>query len=156
LVEALERGEGRPRQKIAHDKLDFLAPERTKLPQLELYSKLAIAGEERLAASVETSRGCLHLCRHCPIPPIYAGRFFAVKEEVVLADVANLVASGVRHVSFSDPDFLNAPTHARRVAASLHHRWPELTFDFTAKIEHLIRNEALLPELARHGCLFAV
>lgn len=137
-------------------KLDFPPPSRNGLPGLERYARLVHLGRERLAGAVEATRGCLHLCRHCPIPPVYGGRIFAVREEVVLADIAALAALGAEHITFSDPDFLNAPSHARRIARALHHTHPELTFDFTAKVEHLIKNADLLAELARHGALFVV
>jgi hypothetical protein len=109
-----------------------------------------------VAGHVESTRGCLHLCRHCPIPPVYGGRFVAVPVETVLADVRQQVVAGATHVTFGDPDFLNGPGHARRIARALHAEHPALTFDFTAKIEHLIRHRALLPELVEAGALFAV
>jgi radical SAM superfamily enzyme YgiQ (UPF0313 family) len=59
-------------------RLDFPVPSRAPLPPLERYARLEIGGERRLAAAVEASRGCLHVCRHCPITPVYAGRFFVV------------------------------------------------------------------------------
>src|ERR1044072_5218705 len=67
-------------------RLDFPAPDRSALPSLERYARLEHNGEERLAGYVEASRGCLHHCTHCPIPPVYNGRFFVVKKEVVLGD----------------------------------------------------------------------
>jgi radical SAM superfamily enzyme YgiQ (UPF0313 family) len=51
-------------------RLAFPVPSRGSLPELGRYAKLEANGETRLAAAVETSRGCLHLCRHCPIPPV--------------------------------------------------------------------------------------
>jgi len=74
--------------------------------------------------------------------------------EVVLADVAQQVEAGVRHVTFGDPDFLNGPGHALRLARALHGRWPALTFDFTAKVEHLVARPADVADLARCGALF--
>jgi hypothetical protein len=76
--------------------------------------------------------------------------------EVVVEDVARQVARGVTHVTFGDPDFLNGPAHAARVAAALHARFPALTFDFTAKIEHLVRHARQLPALQEAGALFVV
>ncbi|PYN43336.1 MAG: radical SAM protein, partial [Candidatus Rokuibacteriota bacterium] len=57
---------------------------------------------------------------------------------------------------FGDPDFLNGPGHALAVARALHDEFPSLTFDVTAKIEHLLRHRDRLPELARLGCAFVV
>jgi hypothetical protein len=42
------------------------------------------------------------------------------------------------------------------VARALHAEFPALTFDFTAKVEHLLRERAHLPELAALGCAFIV
>ncbi len=105
---------------------------------------------------VEASRGCKHLCRHCPIPPVYGGRFFVVPPDVVLADVRQCVEAGATHVTIGDPDFLNGPRHALAVARALHAEFPQVTFDFTAKVEHLLRHRAMLPELRALGCAFVV
>jgi hypothetical protein len=57
-------------------------------------------------------------------------------------------------VSFGDPDFLNGPTHALRIARELHERWPDVSFDATIKIEHLLQHRELLAELVRCGMIF--
>jgi len=131
-------------------------PTRSGLPPLERYAHLALGGEERPVGYVEASRGCLHRCRHCPVPVVYDGRIRIVAEDVVLADVAALVEAGARHITFGDPDFLNGPQHARRVVAAVHERFPQLTFDCTVKVEHILRHRDLWPELATAGCLFVV
>lgn len=138
------------------DKLDFPTPSRAALPSLKKYAHLDRGGSLELVAYVEASRGCKHRCRHCPIPPVYDGRFFVVPVEVVLADVRQQVAAGATHVSFGDPDFLNGPGHALAVARALHDEFPAVTFDFTAKIEHLLRQRQHLSALAALGCLFIV
>jgi radical SAM superfamily enzyme YgiQ (UPF0313 family) len=131
-------------------------PDRTALPPLDRYARLDPGdGATRAAGYVEATRGCKHRCRHCPVVPLYQGRFFAVPEELVLEDVAAQVAAGARHVTFGDPDFLNGPTHALRIARALHARFPGLTFDFTAKIEHLLRLPDAVAELAALGAAFA-
>ncbi len=137
-------------------RLDFPVPSRAALPSLKKYAHVDRGGRLDLAGYVEASRGCLHLCRHCPIPPVYGGRFFAVPREVVLADIRQQVEAGATHITFGDPDFLNGPTHALQLARALHAEWPTLTFDFTAKVEHLLRHRAHLRELAALGCLFIV
>jgi radical SAM superfamily enzyme YgiQ (UPF0313 family) len=131
-------------------------PARGGLPPLSRYARLdAGDGTTRVAGYVEATRGCKHRCRHCPVVPLYQGRFFAVPEELVLADVASQVAAGAEHVTFGDPDFLNGPTHALRVARAVHARFPALTFDFTAKVEHLVRLPEAVRELAGLGAAFA-
>lgn len=137
-------------------RLTFAPASRAGLPSLDRYAKLVIDGEERLAGYTEASRGCKHLCRHCPIPPVYDGAFFPVPVDTVLEDIAALVDSGARHITFGDPDFLNGPSHARRVVAAMHGRFPDLTFDFTAKVEHLLTHRPLLSAFAEQGGLFVI
>jgi hypothetical protein len=162
LAGAIERGEDLAR--FVHRGPDAappraepaLLPVRDGLPPLERYARLDRGdGEYPLAGYVEATRGCKHRCRHCPVVPLYQGRFFAVPEDVVLADVAAQVAAGARHVTFGDPDFLNGPTHALRIARALHAAFPDVTFDFTAKIEHLVRLPEEVAELAALGAAFA-
>jgi radical SAM superfamily enzyme YgiQ (UPF0313 family) len=154
--EAVELKEQADRAKPVLARLEFAVPDRSLLVPLEHYAKLEHKGEQRLAGYVEASRGCLHLCTHCPIPPVYKGRFFVVPEEVVLEDIRRQVASGARHVTFGDPDFLNGPGHSLSIARAVHKEFPALTFDFTAKIEHILKRRDLMPEFARLGCVFVV
>jgi len=161
LVRRLEAGAdsttaSRARSLSVLEKLSFPVPSRAQLPSLKKYARLERDDGQELVAYVEASRGCKHLCRHCPIPPVYGGRFFVVPVEVLLADVRQQVEGGATHVTFGDPDFLNGPGHALAVARALHGDFPRLTFDFTAKIEHLLRQRARLPELARLGASFIV
>jgi radical SAM superfamily enzyme YgiQ (UPF0313 family) len=138
-------------------RLDFPVPSRKILSPLELYAELALPdGSPRKVGAVESSRGCLHLCRHCPIPPVYGGRFFTVPRETVLSDVRQLVEAGARHIDFVDADFLNGPGHALAIASAIHREHPDLTFNFTAKVEHVVRHGTRLEELRRFGCLFLV
>jgi radical SAM superfamily enzyme YgiQ (UPF0313 family) len=157
LAQRLERGEA-PAQAHAPNlaRLDFPVPSRARLPALQRYAALERDGERRVAGVVESSRGCLHLCLHCPIPPVYGGRFFVVPAAIVLEDVRRQVAAGARHISFADPDFLNGPGHALRIVSAIQAEFPDLTFDFTAKVEHLLRHRALLPRFAASGCAFVV
>ncbi len=137
-------------------KLDFPVPWRGGLVPLKSYAGLEREGKRIVAGYVEASRGCLHTCLHCPITPIYRGRFFVVPRDVVLDDIRQLWNAGARHITFGDPDFLNGPGHSLRIVRALHDEFPALTFDFTAKIEHLIRHRELMGELGRSGCLFIV
>jgi radical SAM superfamily enzyme YgiQ (UPF0313 family) len=131
-------------------------PNRASLPALARYAHLEINGEAVLAGYTETTRGCKHTCRHCPITPIYHGRFFALPVDIVLGDIRAQVAQGARHITFGDPDFFNGPTHAMRITRALHGEFPALTFDATIKIEHLLKYQQLLPELRDLGCAFVV
>ncbi len=130
-------------------------PDRRGLPALEHYAQLQWPdGRTSVVGVVEATRGCKHQCRHCPVVPIYQGRFFAVPIEVVLADIRAQVAQGAAHITFADPDFFNGPTHAGRIVDALHREWPTLTYDVTIKVEHLLRHDALLPRLRDTGCAF--
>jgi radical SAM superfamily enzyme YgiQ (UPF0313 family) len=135
-------------------RLRLPVPRRDGLPQLSRYAKLLAGGRERLVGYTEATRGCKHLCRHCPIPPVYGGRFFAVEADAVIADASAQIAAGAEHITFGDPDFLNGPRHAITVARALHARHPKVSFDFTAKISHLVAHADLLRELAALGALF--
>ena len=136
-------------------KLRFIPPDRSTLPPLQRYAALQMPdGSRRVVGTTEATRGCKHLCRHCPIVPVYRGAFRVVSDDVVFADVAAQVAAGAQHISFGDPDFFNAPTHARRIVERMATEHPGLTYDVTIKIEHLLKHSDMLPLLAATGCLF--
>jgi radical SAM superfamily enzyme YgiQ (UPF0313 family) len=134
----------------------FLVPRRDLLPPLDCYARVAIGATQKVVGYVEASRGCAHQCRHCPITPVYGGRLRIVPEDVVLADVRELVAMGAEHVTFGDPDFFNGVRHSLRIVEALHAEFPALTFDATIKVEHLLEHRAHLPALRAAGCLFVV
>ena len=140
---------------ISLGRIAFAVPDRSGLPTLARYAHLVLPdGATRIAGFAEGSRGCKHLCRHCPVVPVYQGKFCIVPADVVMADIAQQVSEGATHISFGDPDFFNGPTHALRLARALHAAFPDVTFDATIKIQHLIDHAALVPELRRCGCLF--
>ena len=95
-------------------RLRLITPDRAGLPALEHYASLRMPdGSRRVMGSTDATRGCKHLCRHCPIVPVYQGQFRAVPLDVVMEDVRAQVAAGAQHISFGDPDFLNGrPTRA--------------------------------------------
>ncbi|MFN7919200.1 MAG: CUAEP/CCAEP-tail radical SAM protein [Bryobacteraceae bacterium] len=134
------------------ERIPFATPYRAGLPPLARYAAFAENGNERVAGYTEASRGCKHLCRHCPVVPVYEGKFRVVPIEVVLADIRQQVEAGAEHVTFGDPDFCNGPAHARRIVERLHREFPGLTYDVTIKVEHLLRHRDLLPVLAATGC----
>ncbi len=136
-------------------RIEFLPPDRSLLPPLARYAHLQVPGQpNKVVGFVEASRGCKHLCRHCPVVPVYQGRFRIVPLTVVMADVRQQVAAGAQHISFGDPDFLNGPTHAEKIIQALHAEFPRVTFDATIKIQHLIDHADMLPRLKQAGCLF--
>ncbi len=131
-------------------------PARDLLPPLDSYAHLAFGGHERRVGAVHATVGCKHRCRHCPVPTVYGGRFRAVDTAAVVDDIAQLVELGAGHITFADPDFLNGPTHALRVVRAMHERWPQLTFDCTTKVDHIVEHPEAWPVLAESGCLFVV
>ena len=135
-------------------RIDFMVPDRHSLPALEKYSQLIFPdGNRRVMGFTETTRGCKHLCRHCPVVPVYNGRFYAIPADIVLEDIRQQVAQGAQHISFGDPDFLNGPLHAQRIVEAMHEEFPALTYDAVIKIEHLIKYPDFLPFLRDSGCI---
>ncbi|MDE2998687.1 MAG: CUAEP/CCAEP-tail radical SAM protein [Gemmatimonadota bacterium] len=131
----------------------FHPPDRTGLPDLSRYARLFTGdGHLKTVGYTEASRGCKHLCRHCPVVPVYGGRFRIVQPEIVLDDVAQQVASGAGHITFGDPDFFNGIGHALPLVEALHGRFPDVTYDVTVKIEHLLQYRRYLPRLKDTGC----
>jgi len=139
---------------ISLDRLSFVKPDRVDLPGADRYSRLRHGEVSKTVAYTEASRGCKHLCRHCPVVPVYEGQFRVVQRDVVLADIRQQVAAGAQHVTFGDPDFFNGPTHAARIVEALHAEFPTISYDATIKIEHLLKHRDLLPALRDTGCLF--
>jgi radical SAM superfamily enzyme YgiQ (UPF0313 family) len=144
-----------PEPVISLGRQKFLVPDRAGMLEPAKYARVVMpGGEHRVAGSTEATRGCKHLCRHCPIVPVYNGAFRVVEREVVLEDIRRQVAAGARHITFGDPDFFNGPAHAISIVESLHREFPELTYDVTIKIEHLRKHDAHLATLRGTGCLF--
>ena len=132
----------------------FQVPDRAGLPPLASYAQLVVNGSTRRVGYTEASRGCKHECRHCPVVPVYRGVFRIVQPEVVLEDIRRQVAAGAEHITFGDPDFLNGPGHTLPLVETLHREWPVVTYDVTAKVEHLLKHRNLLARLKATGCLF--
>lgn len=143
---------GGPRPAVA--RVTFRVPARDGLPPLSTYASLQLGGERRVAGYTEASRGCKHRCRHCPIVPVYDGRFRIVPIDIVLEDIRRQVAAGARHITFGDPDFLNGPRHAIDLVRAFRREFPGITYDVTIKVEHLLAQPAMIPLLHATGCLF--
>lgn len=142
---------------ISLERLTFEVPDRTDLPPIDKYAHLIVPGDGyRIVGSTEASRGCKHLCRHCPIVPVYKGVFRIVSRDVVLEDIRRQVAAGAQHISFGDPDFFNGIRHAVELVEAFHREFPSVTYDVTIKIEHLLKHEDHLERLKQTGCLFVI
>ena len=116
-------------------------PNRDILPDISNYAHLVNGSSNLIAGSVETTYGCKHSCTHCPIPISFQGSFKTYNLEKILLDVENQVKSGAMHISFNDPDFFNGPMHALKVLEILNSKFPEVTYDSTIKVEHIIKYE---------------
>jgi radical SAM superfamily enzyme YgiQ (UPF0313 family) len=139
------------------ERLLFVVPDREGLPAIEKYAHLVLPdGGYRVVGSTEASRGCKHLCRHCPIVPVYKGVFRVIGREVVMEDIRRQIAAGAQHISFGDPDFFNGIRHAIELMDEFRREFPSVTYDVTIKIEHLRKHEDLLPKLRETGCLFVI
>jgi radical SAM superfamily enzyme YgiQ (UPF0313 family) len=168
LAEALDAGAARETLAVAGvrtrqanaapvlQRLPFSAPARESLPALRSYAHLVRGDAVIPAGYVEATRGCLHTCLHCPITPVYGGRFFVVPRAVVLEDIRAQVAAGAGHITFGDPDFLNGPGHALAIVRALHAEFPTVTFDATIKVEHILERREIIAELGTLGCAFIV
>ncbi len=140
---------------LSLERQKFLVPDRSDLPELGKYARLMTPdGRSRVTGYAEASRGCKHLCRHCPVVPVYQGHFRVVQRDVVLEDIRRQVAAGAEHITFGDPDFFNGVGHAIPLITALHAEHPDLTFDVTIKVEHLLRHARYLPMLKDTGCRF--
>ena len=150
-LDANETGEGI----VSLRKQSFKVPTRRDLPDLAKYAFLTMPdGSRRTVGYTEATRGCKHLCRHCPIVPVYNGRFMVVQADIVIDDIAQQVQAGAEHITFGDPDFFNGVGHATRIVSTLHKNWPDLTYDVTIKVEHLVKHAEHLKTLKDTGCLF--
>jgi radical SAM superfamily enzyme YgiQ (UPF0313 family) len=142
---------------ISLERLSFELPDRAGMPPLAKYAHLVMPGDGyRVVGSTEASRGCKHLCRHCPIVPVYNGVFRIIGREVVLEDIRQQVAAGAQHISFGDPDFFNGIRYAIELVDAFHREFPEISYDVTIKIEHLRKYQQHLPALRDTGCLFVI
>jgi hypothetical protein len=148
---------GQTQPLISLERLRFELPDRSGLPPIEKYAHLVMpGGGSRLVGSTEASRGCKHLCRHCPIVPVYNGVFRVVARDLVMEDIGQQVAAGAEHISFGDPDFFNGIGHALEVMKAFRERFPAVTYDVTIKVEHLKKYAQHLSTLRDTGCLFVI
>jgi len=114
------------------------------------------AGTIATTGYVETTIGCRHRCRHCPIAGAWNGRLVTLDVASILEDINEQVAKGAAHISFGDADFLSAPRHALGVLEEAHARHPGVSFDVTIKISELAAEPKLALRLQELGVLFVI
>ena len=127
-------------------------PSRAALPALKTYARLEHDGHQLPVGYVEASRGCKHLCRHCPIPPVYGGASSWCPRTWSWRTWRSRWRPAPGTSPSAIPTSSTGPGTRSEVARRLHRDFPAVTYDFTAKIEHLLRRAGDLPELAALGC----
>jgi radical SAM superfamily enzyme YgiQ (UPF0313 family) len=157
LAQRIKAGKGAPQSEpdTSLEKITFIAPDRSTLPALSKYANLVnVDGTTTLVGFAETTRGCKYFCKHCPVVPVYNGKFFVIPADIVLDDIKTQINQGARHISFGDPDFFNGPGHALKIVRALHQEFPAITYDATIKIEHIVKYPEEIKALKETGCLF--
>lgn len=157
LAQRIQAGKGAPQSEpdTCLEKISFIAPDRSTLPELSKYANLVnVDGTTTMVGFAETTRGCKYFCRHCPVVPVYNGKFFVIPADIVLDDIRTQINQGARHISFGDPDFFNGPGHALKIVRALHQEFPAITYDATIKIEHIVKYPEEIKVLKETGCLF--
>jgi len=155
LREGRQQPTVQPEPLISLSRQRFIVPDRGGLVPLKRYAHVILPDGRHLTVGyTEASRGCKHLCRHCPIVPVYNGVFRIVQQDVVLEDIRRQVAGGAEHITFGDPDFFNGPGHSLAILEALHREFPRLTYDVTIKIQHLLQHAQHIRTLHDTGCLF--
>ena len=107
-------------------RLQFLVPDRSGLPPLSRYATLHMPdGTRKVVGSTEASRGCKHLCRHCPVVPDLPG---TVPRGAAGGRPRRYRRAGRGRAPstsrFGDPDFFNGPTHAMHIVDAMHAAHP--------------------------------
>jgi radical SAM superfamily enzyme YgiQ (UPF0313 family) len=157
LAQRIQAGKGAPQSEpdTSLEKITFIAPDRSTLPALSKYANLVnVDGTTTLVGFAETTRGCKYFCKHCPVVPVYNGKFFVIPADIVVDDIKTQINQGARHISFGDPDFFNGPGHALKIVRALHQEFPAITYDATIKIEHIVKYPEEIKALKETGCLF--
>jgi radical SAM superfamily enzyme YgiQ (UPF0313 family) len=157
MAKRIQAGEGETQTEpeTSLEKIEFIAPDRSKLPPLSKYAGLINPDGSTLTVGfAETTRGCKYHCTHCPVVPVYNGRFYVIPADIVLNDIRSQIREGAQHISFGDPDFFNGPGHALKIVRALHREFPSLSYDVTIKIEHIVKYPEEIKALKETGCLF--
>lgn len=140
---------------MSRDHLDI--PTRDVLPPLYKYPQTQIdklLGSQQIVGSTEITRGCHHKCLYCSVFAAYDGKVIMISDDIVIQDVRNLVDGGMTHLTFIDADFINAKYHGVKILRKLHSEFPELTYDFTTRIDHILENRETILEMADLGVRF--
>jgi radical SAM superfamily enzyme YgiQ (UPF0313 family) len=135
----------------------FRLPTRHVLPPLYKYPQPQIdklSDEPKIVGSTEVARGCHHRCLYCSVFAAYQGKVLLIPEDLVVEDVRQLVAGGMTHLTFIDADFFNAKRHGMKILRRLHAEFPQLTYDVTTRVDHILENREAIQEMDELGVVF--
>jgi hopanoid C-3 methylase len=124
------------------------APRLDKYPQPHLTQLL---GEKKIVGGLELTRGCHHKCTYCSVYSAYDGKVLLGEVEEIVADIDTLIEQGMEHLTFIDAEFFNATRRSFDALARIHARHPQLTFDFTTRVDHILHNRDRLKDLHDQG-----
>lgn len=132
-------------------------PDRTILPALYKYPQEQIdklCGSKQIIGGTEIARGCHHKCLYCSVYAAYQGRVNMIPEDIVILDVENMIKQGMTHLTFMDADFFNSKFHGIRIIRKLNEKFPNLTYDFTTRVDHINEHKDIISEMAGLGVKF--
>ncbi len=127
------------------------APSLHKYPQPQVEKLLE---RKALVGGLETSRGCIHKCTYCSVFAAYDTKVVKVDEEFIVSDIEQMLEQGMEHLTFMDADFFNAKRRNVELIQHLHKKFPDLTFDFTTRVDFILELEELIPVLSECNVKF--
>lgn len=139
---------------------DYLPPARHLLPELLKYNYQEFEkfqndpSKRKVVANVETARGCHHACTYCSVFAATGRKVNIIPQDVVMADIRQVVEMGASHICFVDADFINSKVHGLNVVRQMHKEFPHLSFDITTRADHILDNKETLLELRDLGLEF--
>src|SRR3989440_3284773 len=153
VITAVPQGAGdKPRHFISRTGMRVpsrhLLPPLTKYPQIQLDKLL---GAAQVVGSTEIARGCHHTCLYCSVFAAYDGKVVIVPEPVILQDVQNLFDGGITHRTLIDAGFSNPRHYGVRILRQLRQRFPDLTYDMTTRVDHIVENKDMIREMGGLG-----
>ena len=122
---------------------------------LARYATLQAGERTADAGYTEASRGCKHRCRHCPIVPVYDGRF---RDRPGRDRPRRHRRRRSRPAPGTSPSAIPTSSTASvtrwQCSKGSRRRFPGVSYDVTIKVEHLRRHADRLPLLRDTGCAF--
>jgi radical SAM superfamily enzyme YgiQ (UPF0313 family)/N-acetylglutamate synthase-like GNAT family acetyltransferase/2-polyprenyl-3-methyl-5-hydroxy-6-metoxy-1,4-benzoquinol methylase len=142
--------------KFKFDRDYCVKPARHLLPPVHTYTNTFIENimnRKMVVGNIETTRGCHHKCKFCSVYATSGTKVKFAKPGVIMADADQLVQAGVEHITFVDAEFINDIKFSLSVVKQIHQKYPHLTYDFTTRIDHVVENEAAIPDFKQTGCI---